>query len=184
MTLQRFVVAYIFQPLSLPLTRIAAAWGLSRWTGFLLDTGLPIFITFVILGLWHGAGWTFVLFGAAHGIYLGVNEAWRMYQGGRRRNLKRARAPASIVQALGRGRLPPHDPRRRNLCERHVPSCNPWRRRPDLVQHDRIRERANAGGGGVRPRPRCRASRGGRPGVSHAQLATNHGTLRSGVELA
>ena len=96
MTLQRFVVAYIFQPLSLPLTRIAAAWGLSRWTGFLLDTGLPIFITFVILGLWHGAGWTFVLFGAAHGIYLGVNEAWRMYQGGRRRNLKRAGLPLPL----------------------------------------------------------------------------------------
>ena len=93
MTLQRFVVAYIFQPLSLPLTRIAAAWSLSRWTGFLLDTGLPIFITFVILGLWHGAGWTFVLFGAAHGAYLAVNEAWRMYQAGRRRSLKRAGLP-------------------------------------------------------------------------------------------
>ncbi len=90
MTLQRFVVAYIFQPLSLPLTRVAAAWSLTRWSEFLLGTGLPIFITFVVVGLWHGAGWTFVLFGAAHGIYLGINEAWREYQGGRRRKLKRA----------------------------------------------------------------------------------------------
>lgn len=93
MTLQRFVVAYIFQPLSLPLTRAAAAWGLGRWSGFLLDTGLPIFITFIVVGLWHGAGWTFVLFGAAHGVYLGVNEAWRMYRAGRRRKLKRAGRP-------------------------------------------------------------------------------------------
>jgi alginate O-acetyltransferase complex protein AlgI len=93
MTLQRFVVAYIFQPLSLPLTRVAAAWSLTRWSGFLLDTGLPVFITFVIVGLWHGAGWTFVLFGALHGIYLGVNEAWREYQAGRRRKLKRAGLP-------------------------------------------------------------------------------------------
>jgi alginate O-acetyltransferase complex protein AlgI len=93
MTLQRFVVAYIFQPLSLPLTRVAAAWGLTRWSEFLLGTGLPIFITFVILGLWHGAGWTFVLFGAAHGIYLGVNEAWREHEAGRRRKLKRAGLP-------------------------------------------------------------------------------------------
>jgi alginate O-acetyltransferase complex protein AlgI len=93
MTLQRFVFAYIFQPLSLPLTRVAAAWSLTRWSGFLLDTGLPIFITFVIVGVWHGAGWTFVLFGTAHGIYLGVNEAWRTYQAGRRRKLRRAGLP-------------------------------------------------------------------------------------------
>ena len=98
MTLQRFVVAYIFQPLSLPLTRVAAAWGLTRWSEFLLGTGFPIFITFVILGLWHGAGWTFVLFGAAHGIYLTVNEAWREYQGGRRRKLKRAGLPLSSAR--------------------------------------------------------------------------------------
>ena len=90
MTLQRFVVAYIFLPLSLPLSRVAADWNLARWGGFLLDTGLPIFVTFVIVGLWHGAGWTFVLFGAAHGVYLAVNEAWRVYQAGRRRKLKRA----------------------------------------------------------------------------------------------
>jgi D-alanyl-lipoteichoic acid acyltransferase DltB (MBOAT superfamily) len=93
MTLQRFVVAYIFLPLSLRLTRVAASRDLTRWTGFLLGTGLPIFITFVILGLWHGAGWTFVLFGAAHGIYLCVNEAWRVYQADRRRKLKRAGRP-------------------------------------------------------------------------------------------
>ena len=93
MTLQRFVVAYIFQPLSLPLTRVAADWNLTRWSGFLLDTGLPVFITFVIVGLWHGAGWTFILFGAMHGLYLGVNEAWREYQAGRRRRLKRAGLP-------------------------------------------------------------------------------------------
>jgi len=29
-----------------------------------------LFITFVLIGLWHGANWTYVLFGAIHGIYL------------------------------------------------------------------------------------------------------------------
>jgi hypothetical protein len=62
---------------------------------------LPIFITFVILGLWHGAGWTFVLFGAAHGIYLGVNEAWREYEAGRRRKLKRAGLPLPSPKPWG-----------------------------------------------------------------------------------
>lgn len=101
MTLQRFVVAYIFQPLSLPLTRLAATWSLTRWSGFLLDTGLPIFVTFVIVGLWHGAGWTFVLFGAAHGIYLVINEAWRLYQAGRRRKFKRAGLPPRSPKPWG-----------------------------------------------------------------------------------
>jgi alginate O-acetyltransferase complex protein AlgI len=29
-----------------------------------------LFITFVISGLWHGANWTFIMWGALHGIYL------------------------------------------------------------------------------------------------------------------
>lgn len=32
--------------------------------------------TMLIGGLWHGAGWTFVIWGALHGIYLVVNHAW------------------------------------------------------------------------------------------------------------
>lgn len=31
---------------------------------------MSLFITFVLIGLWHGANWTFVIFGAMHGIYL------------------------------------------------------------------------------------------------------------------
>jgi D-alanyl-lipoteichoic acid acyltransferase DltB (MBOAT superfamily) len=29
-----------------------------------------MFVTFVLIGLWHGANWTFVVFGAIHGFYL------------------------------------------------------------------------------------------------------------------
>ena len=28
-------------------------------------------------GLWHGAGWTFVIWGALHGLYLMINHFWR-----------------------------------------------------------------------------------------------------------
>jgi hypothetical protein len=31
----------------------------------------------VIAGLWHGAAWTFVIFGLAHGLALAVNHVWR-----------------------------------------------------------------------------------------------------------
>ena len=31
----------------------------------------------MLAGLWHGAGWTFVVFGLIHGLALAVNHAWR-----------------------------------------------------------------------------------------------------------
>jgi alginate O-acetyltransferase complex protein AlgI len=33
-----------------------------------------VFITFLLGGLWHGAGWTFVIWGALHGTYVVVNH--------------------------------------------------------------------------------------------------------------
>lgn len=35
-----------------------------------------LMITMVLGGLWHGAGWNFVIWGALHGSYLMVNHAW------------------------------------------------------------------------------------------------------------
>jgi alginate O-acetyltransferase complex protein AlgI len=40
---------------------------------------LNLFITMVLGGLWHGAAWTFVVWGALHGIYLLVNHVWRAH---------------------------------------------------------------------------------------------------------
>jgi hypothetical protein len=36
-----------------------------------------LIITFLIGGLWHGAGWTFVFWGFLHGMGLVVNRIWR-----------------------------------------------------------------------------------------------------------
>jgi D-alanyl-lipoteichoic acid acyltransferase DltB (MBOAT superfamily) len=35
-----------------------------------------LFVTMVLGGMWHGAGWTFILWGALHGVYLIVNHAF------------------------------------------------------------------------------------------------------------
>jgi alginate O-acetyltransferase complex protein AlgI len=35
-----------------------------------------LMITMLLGGLWHGAGWTFVVWGALHGFYLVVNHLW------------------------------------------------------------------------------------------------------------
>lgn len=34
-------------------------------------------VTMVLGGLWHGAGWTFVVWGALHGVFLVINHGWR-----------------------------------------------------------------------------------------------------------
>ncbi len=36
-----------------------------------------LFLTMLLGGLWHGAGWTFVIWGALHGIYLVINHGWQ-----------------------------------------------------------------------------------------------------------
>ncbi len=36
-----------------------------------------LMITMLLGGLWHGAGWTFVIWGGLHGTYLMVNHGWR-----------------------------------------------------------------------------------------------------------
>jgi len=36
-----------------------------------------LFVSMLIIGLWHGAGWTFVFWGAMHGVALMVNHQWR-----------------------------------------------------------------------------------------------------------
>lgn len=64
MTLSRFLRDYLYVPLG----------GNRR--------GAPrryvnLLVTMVLGGLWHGANWTFVVWGALHGVYLLVNHAWR-----------------------------------------------------------------------------------------------------------
>ena len=38
---------------------------------------LNLLLTMLLGGLWHGAAWTFVAWGALHGVYLVVNHLWR-----------------------------------------------------------------------------------------------------------
>lgn len=90
MTLGRFVRTYVFSPLSLPLARWSAGRGHGRWKGQFVSVLLPLFISMVIIGVWHGAGWTFFLFGAMHGGYMVINEAWTF---ARRRRKGQGRPP-------------------------------------------------------------------------------------------
>jgi alginate O-acetyltransferase complex protein AlgI len=77
MTMTRFFTSYLYAPIAMPLTRRALQRSWSRPLRFLLATALPVVATFVLAGLWHGAGWSFVVFGLIHGLALAVNHGWR-----------------------------------------------------------------------------------------------------------
>jgi hypothetical protein len=64
MTLSRFLRDYLYIPLG------GNRRGPTR-------RYVNLMLTMTIGGLWHGAAWTFVLWGFLHGVYLIVNHAWR-----------------------------------------------------------------------------------------------------------
>ncbi|MBK8816883.1 MAG: MBOAT family protein [Methylococcaceae bacterium] len=38
-----------------------------------------LLLTMLIGGLWHGAGWNFLIWGGLHGLYLAINHLWRQW---------------------------------------------------------------------------------------------------------
>lgn len=64
MTLSRFLRDYLYIPL-----------GGSRSGKF--RRHLNLLLTMLLGGLWHGAGWTFVIWGGLHGVYLVLNHFWQ-----------------------------------------------------------------------------------------------------------
>jgi len=64
MTLSRFLRDYLYIPL-----------GGSRKGAF--RRYLNLLLTMVLGGAWHGANWTFILWGGLHGLYLVINHQWR-----------------------------------------------------------------------------------------------------------
>jgi D-alanyl-lipoteichoic acid acyltransferase DltB (MBOAT superfamily) len=92
MTLGRFVRTYIYQPLSIPLARFAAAKGYGKWTAMTVSTFVPTFLSMLIIGTWHGPSWTYVVFGTMHGIFMCINELYNALTRKRRRKRKDSRA--------------------------------------------------------------------------------------------
>jgi D-alanyl-lipoteichoic acid acyltransferase DltB (MBOAT superfamily) len=76
MTLSRFLRDYVYIPLG------GNRHGPAR-------RYINLLATMVLGGFWHGAGWTFILWGALHGIYLLIAHAWE--------SLARVRLPAPLA---------------------------------------------------------------------------------------
>jgi D-alanyl-lipoteichoic acid acyltransferase DltB (MBOAT superfamily) len=93
-TLSRFLRDYLYVPL-----------GGNR--AGRIRQGFNLASTLILGGLWHGAGWTFVLWGALHGVYLVVHHLWRQRRGGTPADacgrLRRAGAVALTFVAVAAG---------------------------------------------------------------------------------
>ncbi|MEA2795390.1 MAG: alginate O-acetyltransferase complex protein AlgI [Bradyrhizobium sp.] len=44
---------------------------------------LNLLVTMLLGGLWHGAGWNFLVWGGLHGVYLCINHLWRAWRSGK-----------------------------------------------------------------------------------------------------
>jgi D-alanyl-lipoteichoic acid acyltransferase DltB (MBOAT superfamily) len=42
---------------------------------------MNLLVTMLLGGLWHGAAWNFVIWGALHGLYLCINHVWHRWRG-------------------------------------------------------------------------------------------------------
>ena len=85
MTLTRFLTAYIYNPMTLWLTRRRLArgrpgLGVRNMTigAFAYLLMFPLLLTMLVSGLWHGAGYGFIVWGLLHGFFLTINHAWRV----------------------------------------------------------------------------------------------------------
>jgi len=65
----RWILDYVFKPLQLGWRN----WGQE-------GTALALIITFFVSGIWHGATWGFVIWGAVHGVYLAASTYYKPYQ--------------------------------------------------------------------------------------------------------
>jgi len=88
MTLSRFLRNYLYVPLG------GNRRGPAR-------RSLNLMLTMLLGGLWHGAGWNFVLWGGLHGVGLTVNHGWRaLRRGAPTRRLPLVRAAARLATFL------------------------------------------------------------------------------------
>jgi len=65
-TLTRFITTYLYTPIIRGFRSISFK-----------NSMIATFLAMLIAGLWHGAAWTFVVFGAIHGGALVVNHVWK-----------------------------------------------------------------------------------------------------------
>jgi hypothetical protein len=84
MTLSRFLRDYLYVPLG----------GSRKGRG---RRYVNLMATMLLGGLWHGAGWTFVMWGGLHGLYLVVHQVWQHIRRRLGHDLEKSTAPGRVL---------------------------------------------------------------------------------------
>ena len=87
MTLTRYITLYLYTPISMSVSRRRLAAGkkitpmASRTPeGFITMVAYPTMTSMFFVGVWHGAGLQFMIFGLIHGITMTLEHAWSLFR--------------------------------------------------------------------------------------------------------
>jgi D-alanyl-lipoteichoic acid acyltransferase DltB (MBOAT superfamily) len=79
MTMTRFFTNYIFSGMAMNGMRAAAMKRNGRVGKFIRSAAIPVTVTFLVAGIWHGAGWNMVVYGLIHGVAIATCLGWREF---------------------------------------------------------------------------------------------------------
>jgi alginate O-acetyltransferase complex protein AlgI len=86
MTLTRYIMAYLYGPIQFWISDYRQSRGLkvskraqATFKGFMSMIAMPTIFTMLVVGVWHGAGLQFIVFGLMHGCFLTINHMWRVF---------------------------------------------------------------------------------------------------------
>lgn len=77
-SLTKYINEYLYTPIALYISRKYYLRESNYY--YFLNLVIPTIITMVIVGIWHGANYTFLLFGIMHAFYLIINHYWINYK--------------------------------------------------------------------------------------------------------
>ncbi len=80
-TMTRFFTNYVYSSLAMNGMRASMTAGNGRLGRFLRAAAIPSIITFMVAGIWHGAGWNMVVYGIIHGVAIAICLGWREFSG-------------------------------------------------------------------------------------------------------
>ncbi|RRJ31304.1 MBOAT family O-acyltransferase [Pandoraea apista] len=103
-TLTRYLTAYLYYPVAMAISRRRSERGLPGGSeaartpsGFLSTIVVPTVFTMGLAGVWHGAGFQFLVFGLLHAAYLSINHGWRIFVVGRKPASRKVHWPSHIA---------------------------------------------------------------------------------------
>jgi len=71
---------YIFYPLALKLNQLCFDLSIKEKISNIITTIIPTIICFFAIGVWHGAGWNFIIFGLSHALLIVIYDFYSKFK--------------------------------------------------------------------------------------------------------